>query len=260
MQIHQTFYSKAIYEPNITCSADTHYCYYLFKGASQMLGPWKPFTAPEGFLALLRPGQRVQVNRLAPYLLFDLLEFTPEGEELRLINELPLPTSPTIPPNIPELSNRLRVITEVFFSADKYRREKNNADFLLLLYGTSSGDEAPDDTSREKQLYREMRRLRTMISDDPLQFRTVQEAAEYMHLSTSYFSSLYKDYFGISFGQDLIRSRVKRCCMLLMTTDNTVTRIAQQLGYRNEAFFYHQFRQVTGMTPGEYRQQHTMSL
>ena len=105
-----------------------------------------------------------------------------------------------------------------------------------------------------------MRRLRTLISDDPLQFRTVQEAAEYMHLSTSYFSSLYKDYFGISFGQDLIRSRVKRCCMLLMTTDNTVTRIAQQLGYGNEAFFYHQFRQVTGMTPGEYRQQHTMSL
>lgn len=260
MYIHTVVRQRVSTAPELTVAAGTHYCYCLFHGAARMLGPWPSFSAAEGFLALLRPGQTVRCKPLDGPLLCDFLEFTPENDEIRLLSELPLPVSPTIPPNLPELSNRIRVIEEVYFSVNKYRREINNADFLLLLYGTASGDE--DDTAAPQRSRRhlQMRRLRTLIFDDPLRFRTVQDGADYLHLSPSYFSNLYRECFGVTFLQDCIRSRVKRCCSLLTSTDLSIKEIAQKLGHDNEAHFFHQFKQITGQTPNEYRRHNTKAF
>ena len=40
---------------------------------------------------------------------------------------------------------------------------------------------------------------------------------------------------------------------ILITTDVTISEIADQVGYGNQKSFMRRFKQVTGMTPGEYR-------
>lgn len=261
MQIQQIIYHKAVYDAQFTLAAQESYCYCLFHGAVRMTGPWPRLNGPQGLIAFLRPGQHVTLELTEGLLFYDLLEFTPEGQEAALLEELPLPVSPTLPPNLQELSNRLRVIEEVYYSANKYRKGVVDAEFLLLLYDTASGDEDDDPhPTAKKQLEQKMRRLRTLISDDPTRFQSVREAAAFLHLSPSYFSGLYKDYFGTTFLQEVIRAKVKRASALLLTTEYTVTQIAQKLDYQNEAFFYKQFKSVTGMTPNEYRKQRTRAF
>lgn len=252
MKIQRIVHQRFLSSPPLPLCESRYWCYFLFHGAAHIDGHWGALSFENGFLALLRPGQSIFVTP-DDESSYDLLVFSPENDECRLLDELPLPISPTVPPNIPELSNRIRVIEDVYYSSNKYSREINNADFLLLLYGTASGDEdIPTGTERSARTAR-MRRLRVLIYDDPLRFRTVEDGANYMHLSSAYFCNLYKKQFGTTFVQDCIRSRIKRCRMLLSTTDLAVKEIAKKLGYENEAFFYYQFKQVVGVTPEEYR-------
>lgn len=261
MQIHQIIYHKAIEETTFSLAPSPLYRYCLFHGAAATLAPLPPIRASGSFIAFLRPQEAVTVERCGSLLLYDLLEFAPNAQEQALLDHLPLPVSPTVPPNPQELSNRLRVIEEVYYSANKYRTGVVDAEFLLLLYDTASGDEEESpDLSPKKLLHQKMRRLRTLISDDPARFQTVGEAAAFLNLSTSYFSALYRDYFNTSFIQEVIRAKTKRASALLLTTEYSVTEIAQKLGYRNEGLFYKQFKSQTGMTPNEYRKQATRAF
>lgn len=110
-----------------------------------------------------------------------------------------------------------------------------------------------DGLSSEDLLKRKLRRLRALVSDEPQKNWSVEEAAAIVNLSKSRFYYLYKEYFNTTFMQDVIRCKIRRACVLLTTTTASVREIAHRLGYENEAFFYRQFKQATGMTTTEYR-------
>lgn len=186
--------------------------------------------------------------------LIDYIIFSVTPEDAALLDTLHLPDGrASAPSHISELSSLLQSIATMHESADRYRTEKCSHFLMILLYCIASGDETPSDNSRAGLQYFRMRQLRRRLSDAPQQHPTVEDAAAYVGLSQSHFSALYKHYFGISYINDLIRIRVRRSCSMLTTTDWTVSRIAQELGYENESNYYRQFRQVIGISPAEYR-------
>ena len=71
--------------------------------------------------------------------------------------------------------------------------------------------------------------------------------------STGYFRQIYKELFGISFHQDMIRARVFCAIFLLLTTVQSIAAIAEQCGYEDGNYFLRQFQKITGLTPGQYR-------
>lgn len=81
----------------------------------------------------------------------------------------------------------------------------------------------------------------------------VREMAELAFLSPSRFHTLYRAAFGISPVDDLIRARIDTARTRLCNSDETVTHLAEQLGYRNVTHFCRQFKGLTGLTPMEYR-------
>lgn len=255
MKILSLVYQRYISEGPLLLGDERSWCYFLYHGAAQIDGMWGEMTFDNTFLALLRPGQHITVTPLDKKGRYDILIFEPENDEEQLLRGLPLPISPTVPPNIYELSNRLRIIEEVYYSANKYRHGINNADFMILIYATASGDEdTPKGRGSSRPMRQaQMRRLRVLIFDDPQRFRSTENGAKYMRLSNAYFCNLYKKQFGTTFVSDCIHARIKRCCTLLASTDYTIKDIAKKLGYENEAFFYHQFKQTTGVTPDEFR-------
>ena len=77
--------------------------------------------------------------------------------------------------------------------------------------------------------------------------------AEELHLSTSRLQTLYKQMFGISCMDDVIRRRLYRAKDRLKYTTTPIREIAEDCGYNNVEHFCRQFRQYNGCTPGQFR-------
>lgn len=131
----------------------------------------------------------------------------------------------------------------------KYLGETNDTGTAYLDLHGKKGSASP-----KEQINQKLRRLRTLIADDPSRDWTIQKAANYVSLSESRFYYLYKQYFGLTFMSDVIRSRINRSCSLLITTQKTVREIARSVGYTNDALFYRQFKEQMGITPREYQE------
>ncbi len=71
--------------------------------------------------------------------------------------------------------------------------------------------------------------------------------------SEAYFRNTYKELFGISFRQDVIRSRIHHAKYLLLTTQMSLTAIAEKCGYDDEKYFFRRFKALTDMTPNQYK-------
>lgn len=83
----------------------------------------------------------------------------------------------------------------------------------------------------------------------------LEEVAQEVHLSPFYFSRLFKKEKGYNFADFITQVRLDRAKKLLRDPDNTVVRIASDVGYKDASYFCRVFRQITGMTPNQYRQE-----
>lgn len=82
---------------------------------------------------------------------------------------------------------------------------------------------------------------------------SVADMATLAYLSASRFHALYKQAFGISPTDDLIHARIDTARIRLTDSNTPIGQISQELGYRNQTHFCRQFKQITGLTPGEFR-------
>lgn len=447
MIVHQVEYGKVSHDNMLTFGSEAHYLYVICRSAVHV--HWqRDFIAEDGGQLFLHPGQQFTLVRKDSFLLYDLLEFSPEEVETHMIDTLPLPERFTFPAHLPELSTRVRAIYDIHFSADKYRSEKTTLLGQMLLYSIASGDPdgdfmscdtvidhrrsfdlqlelefsaiaiadsgdwaddvylllsnsqrrashdpqaqqiilecqalrqstdsyilglschfchngswkerifknsaplpfpisrmrlqyhydasthcyswtatesttgtvlhrytvAADQLSPEAaassamylyiyrnpiginirtltlryadagvtaaeiplqirsdteslspkgQLNQKLRRLRTLISDDPSKDWTIQKAAGFVNLSESRFYYLYKQYFGLTFMNDVIRSRIKLSCFLLLTTQDPIKDISKKVGYENDSLFYRQFKDQMGISPNDYRKMNIRSI
>lgn len=101
--------------------------------------------------------------------------------------------------------------------------------------------------------YPEYAALRQSIFREPQMEWDAQESCQSFHLSYGHFRATYKELFGISYHQDLIRARISLAKHLLLTTALGLQNIAYQCGYEDDKYFLRQFRKLTGMTPNQYR-------
>lgn len=82
---------------------------------------------------------------------------------------------------------------------------------------------------------------------------TIEEMADRLNMSVSYFQSVYKKNFGISCMKDVYEKRIEMAKKYLADSDYTITQIADLCGYQNTEHFCRQFKQITGITASEYR-------
>jgi AraC-like DNA-binding protein len=99
----------------------------------------------------------------------------------------------------------------------------------------------------------ELLTLRKSIMNNPQMDWRIADMAKQLHLSMGYLQSLYKQKFGVSCMDDVIRCRVRKAKDLLTNTSETVIAIAAQCGYNNAEHFCRQFKSACGVTPGKYR-------
>lgn len=95
--------------------------------------------------------------------------------------------------------------------------------------------------------------LRKNIHNRPQLPWSLQQMADDLHLSTGHLQLLYKKMFGTSCMDDVISARIRIAKDQLIYTSYSISKVAERCGYNNTEHFCRQFRQVTGISPGQYR-------
>lgn len=259
MDIFLTYYHKLLGAEAYVSNPD-HHVIFLTHGHFEYTLDGTTLILQSASACYIRPGHTLRLKALDYVAALDLVEFCPTSEQYNM-NTISLPCCPTAIPNPSGISSIFWNLDYVFYSADKYRLEKANCFMELILYGIASGEEIlnPNATREEQNLFY-LRRIRNRIADHPERPYTVAEAAWDMGMSISYFQKLYRRHFHISFGDDLIKFRIRTACSMLNSTDLTGKQIAAALGYSDENYFYRQFKKEMGVTVREYRKLRIMAL
>ncbi len=81
----------------------------------------------------------------------------------------------------------------------------------------------------------------------------VSELAVYLGIDRSYLTALFKKHLGVSPKQYILRLKMKHACRYLQDTEYNITQIAASFGYDDLYTFSHAFKNITGLSPMEYR-------
>jgi AraC family transcriptional regulator of arabinose operon len=98
-----------------------------------------------------------------------------------------------------------------------------------------------------------IRVVQDVIRSDITARLTVPSLARRAGLSPSHFSALFKQTTGLAVMEYVKRLRSARARELLITTDLSVTEIAERVGYSDPFYFTRQFRVVNGTSPTAFR-------
>ncbi len=83
---------------------------------------------------------------------------------------------------------------------------------------------------------------------------TLDDVANAVFLSPTYFSKLFSEEMGCRFTAYLNKVRIEKSKLLLKSSDIPLVDIAGFVGYVDQSYFTKVFKRVTGMSPGKYRE------
>lgn len=81
---------------------------------------------------------------------------------------------------------------------------------------------------------------------------SLNDICSYLNISTSYFSTIFKEMTGETFTEVLIRTRMEKAKELLENTTLKNYEIAERVGFSDPHYFGISFKKMTGVTPTEY--------
>ena len=81
------------------------------------------------------------------------------------------------------------------------------------------------------------------------------DLSELLNISQFHFSRLFKQSLGLSPHQYVTQQRVEKAKKLLHNHDRLITDIALECGFNSHSHLTKKFRQLTGMTPKQFRNQ-----
>ena len=89
---------------------------------------------------------------------------------------------------------------------------------------------------------------------------TLDSLAQQAHFDKSYLIARFKESMGTSPMRYVSHLRIERAKVLLATTDDSITQIAQAVGFSSIHYFSRFFKEKEGLSPVEYRQQRQNSV
>ncbi|HEY1750860.1 MAG TPA: helix-turn-helix transcriptional regulator [Caulobacteraceae bacterium] len=107
---------------------------------------------------------------------------------------------------------------------------------------------------QDPALLRRLLRARDRMDQAPYEAWPVTRLAAVSGVSAAHFARSFKQAFGAPPHRYLLTRRVEQATALLRDTDLAVTEIAFQAGWNSLGTFGRTFRDVIGLSPGEFRE------
>ena len=143
------------------------------------------------------------------------------------------------------------------FTISYLRTADDYLTFMLHMLGTEQEAAQEPEQSPQEPVPELLGRIYDCIGEnfDDCNF-SIQDAAERLGLSGSYLSQYFRQQTGDTLTSYVADLRIRKACTLLETTVMPLQMISESVGYYNQNSFIRRFKQITGMTPGEYRRAH----
>lgn len=122
---------------------------------------------------------------------------------------------------------------------------------LLDLHNTGSSPEAGNGGDHRRKIGQLLDTLQAERGN-----WTVEEMAEYCNLSENYFRLLFREQTGMSPKSYLDQLRLNRAIELVCSGRDRIGDVARRLGFEDRYYFCRRFKELTGMTPTEYRRKY----
>ena len=165
----------------------------------------------------------------------------------------------------PDTPNSLTELFVMMYS-EKIRPEKEDSELESLIFRQmmiylSRGIRmaANVQNAAYSRHYDEIATLHFNIYNDVTRPWTVEKIADELQLSATWLNILYRERYGLSLKQDIIKARIEYAKQLICYTDSPLRDVATLSGFQNEYYFSRVFKKVTSRTPGEYRKKHAKS-
>ena len=130
--------------------------------------------------------------------------------------------------NLDELCMLLQEVAEGFTNALFYEKDKGNA---------------------------YIRKALRFIADNYFEHLELAAVADFVQLSPSYFSTLFRQVVGMNFREYLSRVRVEESKRLLLSTEFALADIAVSVGFPDQSYYCKVFKRIVGVPPGKFRTQ-----
>lgn len=126
--------------------------------------------------------------------------------------------------------------------------------FMLHLLEPDPKALVPDTAESGAPVTELLQRIYTCIADsyDDCSF-SLQDVATKLDLSSGYLSQYFKQQTGDTLTSYVADLRIRKACSLLESTTMPLQMVSESVGYYNLNSFIRRFKQITGLTPGEYR-------
>ena len=131
---------------------------------------------------------------------------------------------------------------------------QNYLDVLLLFLQRDMKTVPVSDHSR--RISRECRFVEEYIDGHFSEDITLETLSSLTYMNKFYLVHAFKKYKGVSPINYLIDKRIQEAKHLLETTDFSIAKIAQHVGFSSQSYFSQMFRKMVGIAPVQYKKQY----
>ena len=157
-------------------------------------------------------------------------------------------SAPMILQNAPAFQAALEKIQQTFQQRKCYFREESACLLKALLIRLSRAALLTDATGDAMA-----DRLIRYIQEHCCEALTVEKIAAHFNYHAGHINRVMRRSTGTTIHSYVIRCRMDAAKTLLLSTDMTVSQVAEAVGIGSEAYFCNSFKKMTGISPKEYR-------
>ncbi len=89
---------------------------------------------------------------------------------------------------------------------------------------------------------------------------TIEELSKQFYINPTTLKNVFKSVYGVSIAAHINHHRMEKAAELLVKTENSISEVAEKVGYESQSKFTQVFKSEYGMSPSEYRTKNKISL
>jgi AraC family transcriptional regulator, arabinose operon regulatory protein len=151
------------------------------------------------------------------------------------------------------ISDLIQKMANEYYSNNPYKEQTIEYLMKILFVKAKEQMETKGFHPWHSKIHEDLIKLRSEIYSNPQNNWSIPLMADKLHISCGYLQNIYKNTFDISCMSDVIESRITYAKELLIESDLPVGEVSSLCGYQNDVHFMRQFKNLTTLTPTEYR-------
>lgn len=154
------------------------------------------------------------------------------------------------------ISSYVALLDEVYAVADSEEYVKDmliNEKLNALLTQLMRESWNPELSGRPAGKKQELLLIKEYLDTHFAEKITLDALSEQFFINKFYLTRIFKEQFGVSLGNYLLRIRITRAKQMLRFSNAPLDAISASCGMGDAAYFSRMFKKIEGITPGEYR-------